>query len=158
MSENRIRDGLERAERAGVRSGVARALFLSGLLDSARQRLDASQTSLLEALRLSREDGNAQQEGEVLHQLGMVASQRTNAAEAESLFRQSIEVRSTKGRRDESAMSLVFLSAAPMSHGAMLPARESIREALEIGLSMRTRRSPWSLAMLACISALDGRP
>ncbi len=156
MSESRIRDGLERAEKAGDRSGVARALFLSGLLDSARQRLDAAQTSLLEALRLSREDGNAQQEGEVLHQLAMVASQRSNAAEAESLFRQSIEVRSAKGRRDESAMSLVFLAAVTMAQGDMSTARESIREAIEIGLSLRDRRSAWSLDMLAGIAAADG--
>ena len=156
MSESRIRDGLERAEKARDRSGVARALFLSGLLDSARQRLDAAQTSLLEALRLSREDGNAQQEGEVLHQLAMVASQRSNAAEAESLFRQSIEVRSAKGRRDESAMSLVFLAAVTMAQGDMSTARESIREAIEIGLSLRDRRSAWSLDMLAGIAAADG--
>ncbi len=116
----------------------------------------AAQTSLLEALRLSREDGNAQQEGEVLHQLAMVASQRSNAAEAESLFRQSIEVRSAKGRRDESAMSLVFLAAVTMAQGDMSTARESIREAIEIGLSLRDRRSAWSLDMLAGIAAADG--
>jgi hypothetical protein len=86
----------------------------------------------------------------------MVASQRTNAAEAESLLRQSIEVRTAKGRRDESAMSLVFLAAVTMAQGDMSTARESIREALEIGLSLRDRRSAWSLDMLACISALDG--
>jgi len=137
-------------------TGMTRALFLSGLLDSARGRTDAAQASLQEALRLSRENRNALQEGEVLHQLGMVASQRRDAVEAESLLRQSIEVRTAMGRRDESGMSLVFLAAVAMSQGDMSTARESIQEALQIGLSLRDRRSAWSLDMLACISAADG--
>jgi predicted ATPase/class 3 adenylate cyclase len=155
-SERRIRDGLARSEKAGDRTGTARALFLSGLLDSARGRIEAAQASLQEALRISREAGNQQQEGEVLHQLGMVASQRGDVAGAESLLKQSIEVRSANGRRDESGMSMVFLAAVSMAQGNMPTARESIREALEIGLSQRDRRSAWSLDMLACISALDG--
>src|SRR5260370_38400104 len=53
-------------------------------------------------------------------------------------------------------MRLVFLAAVTMAQGDMSTARESIREALEIGLSLRDRRSAWSLDMLACISALDG--
>src|SRR5260370_16256221 len=58
--------------------------------------------------------------------------------------------------RIRDAMSLVFLAAVTMAQGDMSTARESIREALEIGLSLRDRRSAWSLDMLACISALDG--
>ena len=155
-SESRIRDGRASSETVGDRAGVTRALFLSGLLDSARGRTDAAQASLEEALRLTREDGSALQEGEILHQLGMVASQRRDGVEAESLLRQSIEVRTAKGRRDESGMSLVFLAAVAMSRGDMPTAWESIREALEIGLSLRDRRSAWSLDVLACISAADG--
>lgn len=155
IAESSIRDGLVRSEGAGDRTSVARALFLSGLLDTARGRLEAANQSLQEALRLSQEDGNTRQEGEVLHQLGMVAIQGLDLAEGERLLRQSIEVRRANGRLDESGMGLTFLSVVEMSRGDVSTARKTIREALEIGLSLRDRRSAWSLDVLACTSAAD---
>lgn len=155
LAESSIRDGLARSESAGDRTGVARALFLSGLLDTARGRLEAANQSLREALRLSREDRNTRQEGEALHQLGMVAIQGQDFKEGERLLRESIEVRRANGRLDESGMGLTFLSVVEMSRGDVSTARKTIREALEIGLSLRDRRSAWSLDVLACTSAAD---
>jgi len=158
VADTSIRDGLVRSEAAGDRTGVARALFLSGLLDTARGRLKAANQSLKEALRLSREDRNTRQEGEVLHQLGMVAIQGLDFTEGERLLRQSIDVRRANGRHDESGMGLTFLSVVSMSRGDVSTARETIRGALEIGLSLRDRRSAWSLDVLACTAAADRMP
>jgi tetratricopeptide (TPR) repeat protein len=113
---------------------------------------------LEEALRLSREIGSGEHEGEVLHQLGMVASVRGNPEDAGSLLRQSLDVRRAAGRADEAGMTLVFLAAVSFTRGEMEAAHEFIREALEIGLALRDRRSAWSLDVLACMSAMEGSP
>ncbi|HYM59307.1 MAG TPA: tetratricopeptide repeat protein [Thermoanaerobaculia bacterium] len=153
----KLDDGISRARAADNKTAMIRGLFYKGVLDSALDKLTEARESLEEALRISLEVGNRQHEAEVLHQLGMVAIIRGDADEAGSLLQQSLDVRRQVGRSDEAGMTLVFLSAVSFVRGDMVAARASIREALEIGLALRDQRSAWSLDVLACMNAAEGR-
>ncbi|HVH64812.1 MAG TPA: tetratricopeptide repeat protein, partial [Candidatus Acidoferrum sp.] len=132
------------------------ALFYLGVLQSAAGKVKDAQQSLEEALRLSRDIGSGEHEGEVLHQLGMAASVRGDLDQARSLLKQSLEVRRGSGRGDEAGMTLVFLAAVIFTRGEMDAARRLLHEALTIGLALRDRRSAWSLDVLACMTAMEG--
>src|SRR5439155_434043 len=155
-AQQRLDQGLALSRSVDDRVATIRGLFYKGVLDSARNQLESAQQSLEEALRLSLEIDNLQLEGEVLHQLGMVATISGNLDEAGSLLQRSLDVRRRAGRKDEAGMTLVFLAAVSFVRGEAPAAHAFIREALEIGLSLRDRRSAWSLDVLACISAAGG--
>lgn len=157
IARQRLDEGLALARATGDKVAMIRGLFFKGVLDSALENPDAAEESLEEALRISLEINNSQHQAEVLHQLGMVASVRGIPDEASSFLQQSLDVRRLAGRSDEAGMTLVFLSAVSFVRGDMVAARATIREALEIGLALRDRRSAWSLDVLACINATEGR-
>jgi non-specific serine/threonine protein kinase len=154
-AERLLDDGLARAGAAGDSVATIKGLFYKGVLDSARDRTDEAQEWLEEALRLSLELDSPQQEGEVLHQLGMVAVVRGDVDEASSLLKRSLDVRRRMGRSDEAGMTLVFLAAVSFVRGEVGVAQSLITEALQVGLALRDRRSAWSLDLLACMSAAD---
>ena len=156
-SERLLDHGMAMAGLAEDRVAIIRGLFYKGVLDSVREHLDDAQEWLEDALRLSLELESPQQEGEVLHQLGMVAVIRGNVDEASALLKRSLDVRRRMGRSDEAGMTLVFLSAVSFVRGEIGVANSLIHEALQIGLALRDRRSAWSLDVLACINAADRR-
>jgi non-specific serine/threonine protein kinase len=157
IAREHLEDGTARARAKGDKVATIRGLFFRGVLDSALEEPDAAEESLEEALRICLEINSPQHEAEVLHQLGMVAGVRGNAENASSLLQRSLDLRRQAGRKDEAGMTLVFLSVVSFVRGDVVGARASIREALEIGLAMRDRRSAWSLDVLACMNAAEGR-
>jgi hypothetical protein len=112
---------------------------------------------LNEALTLARELGERQLEAGILQHLALLASRRQDAASAHTLFEQSIAVRRALGRADEASMSLTFLAAVTLVQRDLETARRSIAESLELGRAMRDRRSAFTLDVLACLMAFDGR-
>jgi len=86
-----------------------------------------------------------------------VASRRGDQRQARALFERSIKIRKSLGRTDEASMPLTFLAAVALLEGDFETARHSIIESLEIGRALRDRRAAWSLDVLACLCALEGR-
>lgn len=155
VARARLDNGVDAARSSDDQVALAFGLLCIGLLDSALNNLESAQAALEEALELSRKIQNREQEGEVLHQLGMVSIMRGDAGAGASLLRQSLDTRRGAGRPDEAGMTLTFLSVVALTSGDER-ARELIHEALEIGRALRDRRSAWSLDVLACICATEG--
>lgn len=149
---------LEAARAAGDRLTVLRALEASALVATATRDVTASKAALDEALTLARELGEQNTEAAILYQLGLVASQQGDLLGARSLFEQSVNLRRGLGRNDESSMPLTFLAVAALMQGDFDTARRCIVESLDIGRTLRDYRAAWSLDVLACQTALEGRP
>jgi predicted ATPase len=149
---------LQEARAAGDQLTVMRALDTIGLVAAALDDLTRSEAALEEGLTLARELGERNSEAAILHQLGLLASRRGHLREARSLLEKSIEVRRALGRNDEISMSLTFLAAAKILEGDPATARKCIAESFEIGRALSDRRAAWSLDVLACLTALEGRP
>ena len=149
--------GLEAARGAGDRLTELRVLETVGLVAVAGGDMVASEAALEEALGLAGEQAQPENEAAILHQLGLVASRRGDQRQARALFERSIKIRKSLGRTDEASMPLTFLAAVALLEGDFETARHSIIESLEIGRALRDRRAAWSLDVLACLCALEGR-
>jgi non-specific serine/threonine protein kinase len=156
-AEALVGQGLAAAREADDRESLARGLVYAGALAIARAFAPAAEPPLLEALQLGRQEGYPRVEAEALHQLGMLATLGPDVGVARDLLGESLSVRRAMGCADESNTTLTFLAASYMLAGNPGAARGAIQEALEVGFALRDRRAAWSLDVLACLDALDGR-
>ena len=152
-----LEQALSEARAAGDQATVLHALNRTGLLAVAQGDVGSAESALREALALARALGDRQQEASSLHQLGLLAGTSGDLAGSRSLLEQSIELLTRQGRRDETSVSLTFAAFAMLLGGDLESARRYIHESLEIGTALKDRRAAWSLDVLACLTALDGK-
>ncbi|HEX6349542.1 MAG TPA: AAA family ATPase [Candidatus Dormibacteraeota bacterium] len=152
-----LEQALAAARLAEDRESLARGLVYAGAIGVAEGRAAEAEAALTEALQLGRQEGYPRVEAEALHQLGVLASLRPDLAAMRGLLEESLAVRRAMGCADESNTTLTFLAAAAMLGGDAAAARSAIQEALEVGFALRDRRAAWSLDVLACLDAQEGR-
>lgn len=153
----RVREGLTIARAAGDADLVARGLIDEGGVTLAGGELESAARALEEALATARRTGNGRQEAEALHHLGVLASLRGDLPAARARFAESLDLRRRLGVRDESGTTLALLAVAMIHSADLVAARHAVLEALSVALALRDRRAAWSLDVLACLAALEGR-
>jgi predicted ATPase/class 3 adenylate cyclase len=153
---------LDRALTAGEGAAddrlIGRALYMSGLVETATGNPFRADAHLEQALPLWQALADGGMEAEILHQMGLLAGGRGDLAAAENLFHRSLDLRHRADSSDEAHITLTFLAAVKVANDDIEGARGAIRESLEIGRRLGDRRAAWALDVCSWIAAADSQP
>ena len=153
----RVSEGLAIARAVGDPELVARGLIDDGGVALASGQLGAATNALDEALAIARRIGNGRLEAEALHHLGSLAGVRADLPAAHARLSESLQLRRKLGIPDESLTTLTLLAVTAIRMGDLVAARAIVLEALHVGLALRDRRAAWSLDVVACLTAIEGK-
>lgn len=135
---------------------LAGALRVRGQLTMAAGDLVAAKACYEEALTIWRHEKQSAAEAQALHDLGTIAGLQGQFDLAQSLFEDSLSIRTETRTREEGHVTLTFLAMVHLLAGDSQRARAPLREGMEAAKRLKDRRAAWALDVRACLAAIEG--